>query len=29
LQKAIATAELPESWREYFAPRLRGPAVKA
>jgi MOSC domain-containing protein YiiM len=22
LQKAIATAELPESWREYFLPRL-------
>jgi MOSC domain-containing protein YiiM len=29
LQKAIATPELPESWREYFVPRLRGPAVKA
>ncbi len=29
LQKAIATAALPESWREYFLPRLRGPAVKA
>jgi len=28
LQKAIATAALPESWREYFQPRLRGPAVK-
>jgi len=23
LQKAIATAELPESWREYFSPRLK------
>jgi MOSC domain-containing protein YiiM len=22
LQKAIATAELPESWREYFVARL-------
>jgi len=22
LQKAIATPELPESWREYFMPRL-------
>jgi MOSC domain-containing protein YiiM len=27
LQKAIATAALPESWREYFLPRLSGPAV--
>ena len=27
LQKAVATAELPESWREYFLPRLKGPAV--
>jgi MOSC domain-containing protein YiiM len=27
LQKAIATAALPESWREYFLPRLEGPAV--
>jgi MOSC domain-containing protein YiiM len=27
LQKAIATAELPESWREYFLPRLKRPAV--
>jgi MOSC domain-containing protein YiiM len=23
LQKAIATAALPESWREYFLPRLK------
>ena len=29
LQKAIATAALPESWREYFLPRLKGPAVNA
>jgi MOSC domain-containing protein YiiM len=29
LQKAIATAELPESWREYFLPRLSNPAVNA
>ena len=27
LQKAIATAALPESWREYFLPRLKGPAT--
>ena len=27
LQKAIATAALPESWREYFLPRLSGPAA--
>jgi MOSC domain-containing protein YiiM len=27
LQKAIATPALPEDWREYFAPRLNGPAV--
>ncbi|MCU1300346.1 MAG: domain containing protein [Candidatus Sulfotelmatobacter sp.] len=27
LQKAIATAELPESWREYFAPRLKAAAT--
>ncbi|MFZ2011882.1 MAG: MOSC domain-containing protein [Candidatus Sulfotelmatobacter sp.] len=26
LQKAIATAALPETWREYFLPRLNGPA---
>jgi MOSC domain-containing protein YiiM len=29
LQKAIATADLPETWREYFLPRLNGPAVKS
>ena len=29
LQKAIATASLPEEWREYFLPRLKGPAVTA
>jgi MOSC domain-containing protein YiiM len=29
LQKAIATAALPESWREYFLPRLNRPAVGA
>jgi MOSC domain-containing protein YiiM len=28
LQKAIATADLPGTWREYFLPRLKGPAVK-
>jgi len=27
LQKAIATAALPESWRDYLLPRLKGPAV--
>jgi MOSC domain-containing protein YiiM len=27
LQKAVATPELPESWREYFLPRLNGPSV--
>jgi MOSC domain-containing protein YiiM len=27
LQKAIATTALPEDWREYFLPRLNGPAV--
>jgi MOSC domain-containing protein YiiM len=27
LQKAIATTAMPESWREYFRPRLHGPAV--
>jgi MOSC domain-containing protein YiiM len=26
LQKAIASSALPESWREYFLPRLNGPA---
>ena len=29
LQKAIATAELPEKWREYFLPRLKSPALGA
>jgi MOSC domain-containing protein YiiM len=29
LQKAIATAALPESWREYFLPRLSRSAVRA
>lgn len=29
LQKAIATHALPESWRDYFRPRLSNPAVKA
>jgi MOSC domain-containing protein YiiM len=27
LQKAIATSALPESWREYFMPRLEGPGA--
>lgn len=27
LQKAIATAALPKTWREYFAPRLKDPAT--
>lgn len=27
LQKAIDTAALPDSWRDYFLPRLKGPAV--
>jgi MOSC domain-containing protein YiiM len=27
LQKAIATTALPETWREYFLPRLKRPAV--
>lgn len=27
LQKAIATEALPESWREYFRPRLKGSAI--
>jgi MOSC domain-containing protein YiiM len=27
LQKALATKALPETWREYFLPRLHGPAV--
>ncbi len=29
LQKAIATDALPESWREYFLPRLKGPGSNA
>ena len=29
LQKAIATAALPESWREYFLPRLTGSTVRS
>jgi MOSC domain-containing protein YiiM len=29
LQKAIATVELPESWREYFLPRLNGPTANS
>ncbi len=29
LQKAIATSALPEDWREYFLPRLSGPATQA
>jgi MOSC domain-containing protein YiiM len=24
LQKAVATSALPQSWRQYFAPRLKG-----
>jgi MOSC domain-containing protein YiiM len=28
LRKAIATAALPESWREYFLPRLKDPAPR-
>jgi MOSC domain-containing protein YiiM len=27
LEKAVATTALPEAWREYFLPRLKGPAV--
>lgn len=27
LQKAIATAALPETWRDYFLPRLHAPAT--
>jgi MOSC domain-containing protein YiiM len=27
LRKAVATPALPEAWREYFLPRLQGPAV--
>ena len=29
LQKAIATPALPEDWRDYFLPRLNGPAVRS
>ncbi len=29
LRKAIATAALPESWREYFLPRLKAPGSNA
>lgn len=29
LEKAIATPALPESWREYFRPRLSDPATSA
>ena len=29
LEKAVATTALPESWREYFLPRLKGPAANA
>jgi len=29
LQKAIATAALPEAWHEYFLPRLSGSAVNS
>jgi MOSC domain-containing protein YiiM len=29
LQKAIATVELPESWREYFLPRLNAPTANS
>lgn len=29
LQKAIATAALPDSWGEYFLPRLKVPAARA
>jgi MOSC domain-containing protein YiiM len=28
LRKAVATALLPETWREYFLPRLSAPAVR-
>jgi len=28
LHKAIATAALPEDWRDYFLPRLNKPAVR-
>jgi MOSC domain-containing protein YiiM len=29
LQKAIATVSLPETWREYFLPRLKGRTVNS
>jgi len=29
LQKAVTTAALPEEWREYFRPRLKGPSITA
>jgi MOSC domain-containing protein YiiM len=29
LRKAIATAALPEAWREYFLPRLKDSTVSA
>jgi len=29
LQKAIATSALPETWHQYFLPRLSGPAVNS
>jgi MOSC domain-containing protein YiiM len=29
LQKAINTPQLPDSWREYFLPRLNGPYVNS
>jgi MOSC domain-containing protein YiiM len=29
LRKAIATDALPESWREYFLPRLKAPGLNA
>jgi MOSC domain-containing protein YiiM len=28
LQKAVATADLPEDWREYFLPRLKDSAIQ-
>jgi MOSC domain-containing protein YiiM len=27
LEKAVATAEMPEDWREYFVPRLNDPSI--
>jgi MOSC domain-containing protein YiiM len=29
LQKAMATADLPETWHEYFLPRLQEPAIQS